>query len=351
MVRDGVVVATAVRRPIPITIDAVGTVQAKASIALKSRLDNQITSINVKEGALVKEGDLLLTLDGRAIKAQLAQVEATMVRDLAQIEQAKRDLARAEELLAKRITTEVQRDTAGTLLKVQQAQLAADQANRDNLAAQLTYTEIRSPISGRIGSIAMKIGTTVKAADTASIATVNQIDPIYVSFAVPQTLFGELRTAMDGGRVAITARVGQTATQGALAFVENTVDLATGTILAKAEMPNRDERLWPGAFVSVQATVGVEKDAISVPSAAVQIGQQGAYVFIIKDDRATLTNVTVSRTVGQDSILSAGLSGGEQIVVDGHLRLVNGALVQVQPARAREGVATGDTPGQTQRRG
>ncbi len=340
-----VVVARAERRSVPVTIDAVGTVQSMASIAIKPRIDSQIVSIEVREGALVKEGDLLARLDDRAIRAQLAQADATILKDQAQVEQARRDLARFEELLAKKIGTEVQRDTAATLLKVQQAQLAADRANRDNLATLLTYTEIRSPISGRIGSIALKIGTSVRMADAQAIATVNQINPIFVSFAVPQSLFGDLRTALAAGRVGIAARVGTFMVPGTVSFVENTVDLATGTVLAKAEMANADERLWPGAFVAVQATLGVQADAIAVPSAAVQIGQQGSYVFVVREDRkAGLRPVTVARTAGGDSVISQGLSGGEEVVVDGQLRLVDGAPVQIQPARQRDGVATGGDP-------
>lgn len=348
-----VVLARAERRSLPVTVDAIGTVQSMASIAIKPRVDSQIESIIVQEGALVRAGDLLVKLDDRSLKAQLAQADAIVMRDQAQLEQARRDLARYEELLAKRIGTEVQRDTAATLVKVQQAQLAADRANRDNLAALLTYTEIRSPISGRIGSIALKIGTAVRIADTQAIATVNQVDPIFVSFAIPQSLFGDLRAAMAKGRVGIVARVGEFTVPGFVSFVENTVDLATGTVLAKAEMANADERLWPGAFVAVQATLGVEAQAIAIPSAAVQIGQQGAYVFVVGGDRrAKLTPVTVARTTASSTVISRGLAGDEQVVIDGQLRLVDGALVQAQQEAPRDGIAKSGEPGPaSQRRG
>ncbi|NNM73608.1 efflux RND transporter periplasmic adaptor subunit [Enterovirga aerilata] len=340
-----VVLANADRKPLPVTIDAVGTVQPLASIQIKARVDSQITSIAVQEGAKVKEGDLLVTLDNRAIKAQLAQAEALVAKDRAQLEQARRDLARAEDLLAKRITTEVQRDTYATAVKVQEAQLAADEASRANLATALSYTEIRAPVSGRIGSIALKEGTMVKAVDTQAIMTVNQLDPIYASFAVPQSLFGDLRRAMSAGKVAVEARVGDGVSTGTVAFTENTVDLATGTVLAKALMDNADERLWPGAFVSVRVVLGIQSGAVAVPSAAVQIGQQGNYVFVVRDGRkAELVPVTVARTVGNESVISSGLSGGERVVVDGQLRLVNGAAVQVVPARGSEGVAKGLDP-------
>lgn len=260
-----VVVARAQRGPMPVTIEAIGTVQSIASIQIKPRIDSQIAAIEVQEGAKVKEGDLLVKLDDRALRAQLAQAEAVVEKDRAMLEQARRDLARAEELLGKRIGTEVVRDTAATAVRVAQAQLAADRASRDNLATLLSYTEIRSPISGRIGSIPLKVGTQVRSADAQAIATVNQFDPIFVSFAVPQSLFGDLRAALAAGKVPISARVGGATVPGIVAFVENTVDLATGTILAKAEMANADERLWPGAFVAVEATVGIDKDALTVP--------------------------------------------------------------------------------------
>jgi multidrug efflux system membrane fusion protein len=348
-----VVLGTAEKKALPVTIDAVGTVQSLASIQIKARVDSQIVAIQVQEGAKVNAGDMLVTLDNRSITAQLAQAEALVNKDRAQLDQARRDLARAEDLLAKRISTEVQRDTAATAVKVQEAQLAADEASRANLAAALSYTEIRAPVSGRIGSIALKVGTTVKAADTQAIMTVNQLDPIYVTFAVPQSSFPDLRKAMNGGKVSVEARVGDGTATGTVAFVENTVDLATGTVLAKALMNNADERLWPGAFVAVRLVLGIQADAVSVPSAAVQLGQQGSYVFVVRDGRkAELVPVTVARTIGNDSVISAGLSGDERVVVDGQLRLVNGAVVQIIPAKASEGVAKSPDPnGAVQRRG
>lgn len=347
-----VVLASVEKKALPISIEAVGTVQPIASIQIKARIDSQIATINVEEGAKVKEGDLLLTLDNRALSAQLAQADALVIKDKAQIEQARRDLARAEELLAKRIGTEVQRDSVATTLKVQQAQLAADEAQRANLSAALSYTEVRAPVSGRIGSIPLKVGATVKAADTQAIMTVNQIDPIFVSFSVPQTSFPELRKALAGGKVAVEAMAGGGTATGTIAFTENTVDLATGTVLAKAVMSNADERLWPGTFVAVRVVLGIDPNAVAVPSAAVQIGQQGAYVFVVRDGKtASLQQVTVARTVGQDSVIASGLAPGERIVVDGQLRLVAGATVQIQQPKGSDGVAKGgDLPEPNQRR-
>jgi multidrug efflux system membrane fusion protein len=346
-----VILANAEKKSLPVTIEAVGTVQSLASIQIKARVDSQIATVDVEEGAKVEAGDLLLTLDNRSIKAQLAQAQAMVAKNRAQLLQARRDFARAEDLLAKRIGTEVQRDTAATTVKVQEAQLAADEAQRANLAALLSYTEIRAPVSGRIGSIALKSGTTVKAGDAQPIMTVNQLNPIHVSFAVPQAMFGDLRKALAQGKVAVEARVGEGMSAGTVAFVENTVDAATGTVLARALMNNTDERLWPGAFVSVRVVLGIQADAVSVPSAAVQLGQQGSYVFVVRDGRkAELQPVTVARTIGNDSVISAGLAGSEKVVVDGQLRLVNGAAVQIVQARGTDGVAKGLEPAPAQSR-
>lgn len=334
-----VVLAKAERKAVPRTIEAVGTVQPIASIAIKPRIDSQIANVHVAEGALVKEGALLFSLDARTLQAQLAQAEAQIQKDRVQVDQARRDLARYEDLLAKRISTEVQRDTAATALKVAEAQLAADQAQRANLAATLTYTEIRAPVSGRIGSITAKAGAIVRSGDAQALTTINQIDPIYVSFAVSQSSLNELRTALGRGPVRVEARTGPAILPGTITFIENTVDPATGTVLVKATLTNPREQLWPGAFVQVQVQLGQETDAIAVPQAAVQLGQRGAYVFTIRDGKAQLRPVTVERTQGAEAVVASGVEPGEDVVVDGQLRLVDGATVTVQPV-AQTGAAT-----------
>ena len=338
-----VVLLRAEKKAVPLTVDAIGTVQAIASIQIKPRVDSQIVTVHVDEGTSVKEGDLLFTLDARTLQAQLAQADAQISRDRAQLEQARRDLSRANELLAKKITSEVQRDTAATALKVQEAQLASDQAQRENLATLVSYTEIRAPISGRIGSVAAKAGTSVRMADAQAIATINQFDPIYVVFAIPQGTFTELRAALALGKIRVEAKVGGVTLSGEVAFVENSVDAATGTIIAKAQLPNGEQRLWPGSFVSVQAVLGTQSDAIAVPSSAVQLGQQGPFVFVVRDGKAALRPVTVARTVGQTSVIGTGLTGGEDVVVEGQLRLIDGAAVVQQPAAAGPGIAQSST--------
>lgn len=332
-----VVTITVTPKPMPIVVEAVGTVQSIASIQLRSRVDSQILKVHVEEGALVKEGDLLFELDARTLKAQLGQIEAQIRKDQAQLEQAKRDTSRAGDLLGKGAGTVVQRDTTLTTQRAAEAQLESDEAMRQNILTQLTYTELRAPVSGRIGSIPYKAGTTVRIADntvTAILATINQVDPIFVSFAIPQVILPDLRAVMAKGPVKVTAIVNEKIKQfGEMAFIENTVDPNTGTVTAKARIANANEGLWPGQFIKAEVTLGIEPEAISVPAQAVQLGSQGPYVFVIKDNVAEVRPIAIKRTQGGESVVGTGLKAGEQVVVDGQLRLVNGAAVAVRPAQ------------------
>jgi multidrug efflux system membrane fusion protein len=330
-----VVVTKVEKKSMPIVIEAVGTVQAIASIQIKARLDSQIMKVNVEEGALVKEGDLLFELDSRTLKAQLGQIEAQIRKDQAQVMQARRDLQRFEELLAKNAGTVVNRDTGFTTLKAAEAQLEADEAARASVQTLLTYTEIRAPVSGRIGSISSKAGTVVRVGDNSAasaLAVINQVNPIYVAFAVPQIYLPEIRAAMAKGEVTVNAFVDDVHKQsGAIAFIENSVDPNTGTVTTKARIGNANEGLWPGQFVKVEIVLGVEPDALAVPAPAIQLGPQGPYLFVIKDGVAELRQVAVKRTQTGEAVVAKGLADGEQVVVDGHLRLVNGANVAVRP--------------------
>lgn len=344
-----VVTSVVSAKSMPILIEAVGTVQSIASVQLKTRIDSQIVKVNVEEGALVKEGDLLFELDSRTLRAQLAQIEAQIRKDQAQLEQAERDTVRAGSLLTKGAGTAVARDTSFTAQKAAEAQLEADEAMRQNILTQISYTEIRAPVSGRIGSIPNKVGTTLRVGDntaTAVLATINQVDPIFVSFALPQIFLPELRAAMARGGVKVNAIVNDTVKQsGEMAFIENTVDPATGTVTAKARIANANEGLWPGQFVKAEVILGIETDALSVPSAAVQLGPQGPYVFVVEDGHtAELRQIVIKRTQGGEAVVGKGVAAGEQIVVDGQLRLVNGAAVTVRPPSSPGGNAGAPPP-------
>src|SRR3954469_14230677 len=325
-------------KAMPIIVEAVGTVQAIASIQLKSRLDSQLMKVHVEEGALVKQGDLLFELDARTLKAQLAQIEAQIRKDRAQLDQAKRDSSRADDLLTKGAGTVVTRDTNVTTQRAMEAQLESDEAMRQNIRTQISYTEIRAPVSGRIGSIPNKAGTTVRVADntaTAELANINQVDPILMSFAIPQVFLPDLRAAMAKGDVQVAAVIDETHKQsGVVAFLENTVDPMTGTVTAKARIANANEGLWPGQFVKAEVTLGIEPNALSVPAPAVQLGPQGPYIFVVKEGNvAELRAITINRTQAGEAVVGSGLKAGEQVVVDGQLRLVNGAPVAAKPAQ------------------
>jgi multidrug efflux system membrane fusion protein len=326
-------VSPVVRKPMPQLIDAVGTVQPIASIAIKARLDSQVIQVHVAEGARVKEGELLFTLDSRQLRAQSDQITAQIAKDTAQIEQARRDLARAEDLAGKGVSSTVQRDTAGTALKALEAQLAFDQAALSNVTAQLTFTEIRAPVSGRIGSIQAKPGTVVRMADTQSLAVVNQMDPIYIAFSVPAPKLMEVRAVLDRGPLRVEVGTGEHMSVGEIAFLENTMDLATGTVMAKARMANAAERLWPGAFVPSRIIVGNDPNAVTMPASALQIGQAGPFVFVVRDNRAVVVPIKVARTIGEEVVVASGLNGGETVVTSGQLRLADGVAIAISTPR------------------
>ena len=314
-------------RALPLTFDGVGTVQAVASIAIRPRIDSQITEVAIAEGGAVKAGDLLFRLDDRALKAQLARAEAQTLKDQALLDGAKRDLARADDLVKQKFAAPVTRDAAATQVSQWKAQLGVDAALKQGIMTSLTFTEIRSPLTGRIGSIAAKAGATVRSGD--SLATINQIDPIYISFALPQARLGELRAAMAAGSADVRVKADASLPVGGVAFIENAVDSATSTVQVRAKMPNPAEKLWPGAFQAVEVVLGVDAQALVVPSAAVLIGQKGAFVFIISEGHAALRQVTVARSTAELAVISSGLTAGDDVVVKGQMALTDGAEVKL----------------------
>lgn len=338
-----VVIEAAAERDVPAIVEAVGTAQPMLTVAIRPRVDSQIERVHVVEGARVQAGDLLFTLDSRMLNAQLVQLEAQLAKDRAQLEQAGRDAARYQELAERNATTRVNLENSQTAIKVLNAQVSSTEASIANVRTQISFTEIRAPANGRLGAIQAKAGSIVRQNDTTPLVVINQVDPIYVQFALPQTILVDLRRAMATGTVAVSAMAGDRELSGEVAFMENTVDVATGTISVKARIANTDELIWPGAFSRVKVTLGVDRNAVVVPSAAVQMGLKGPYVFVVKDNKAELKPVEVKRTFGSLSVLAGGVKGGEQVVIDGQLRLVNGAPVTAkakppavasQPARS-----------------
>jgi RND family efflux transporter MFP subunit len=289
--------AKAERKSMPVDVDANGTVTPISSVALKSRLETTIVAVHFEDGAKVSEGDLLFTLDSRQIDAQIEQAEGVLARDQAQLEGAQRDLRRFTDLVAKGATTQVNVDNARTQSDILAGSIKANQAALDNLKVQKSYTMIRAPFSGRISVANVKVGNFVRPADTTPLAVINQMAPVYVTFAVPQRVLVDLRESMAAGRSSVTATIPghQRSETGKVAMVENTVDATTGMVTVRGIMDNKNETLWPGTLVATKLVIRYE-DSIVVPTVAVQRSQSGNFVFVVKDGVAKVQPVKVDRT-------------------------------------------------------
>ena len=327
-------VATTVRKPAPVFIEALGTVTPIEAVAVRARLDSEIVAVHFRDGATVKKGDLLFSLDSRAIEAQIVQAEGNIARDKAQLEGAERDVRRYTELVAKNATPVVNLDNAKTQSDTFRAAIRADEGALENLKVQLTYCTIRAPISGRISAAAVKVGNFVRAMDTAPIATINQIAPIYVAFAVPQRNLPDVRAALAAETATVEAIVpgDKRRPTGQLTMIENTVDPTTGMVTMRATMDNADQVLWPGALVTMRLTLRFEESVV-LPAAAVLTGQKGTYVFVVNDGTARVKLVTVARMDETEAVVSGGLDGGEIVVTNGHLLLSEGTKVAPRDAK------------------
>jgi multidrug efflux system membrane fusion protein len=327
--------AVAERKKVPVRVESLGSVTPIASVAIKPRLDTAIVGVHFRDGQAVKKGDLLFTLDGRALEAQIAQTEGMVARDQAQLAGAERDVARYTDLVAKAATPVINLDNAKTQSEVYKAAIVSDQGLLENLKVQLSYCTIRAPIDGRISAAAVKVGNFVRQADLPAMATINQMAPVYVSFTVPQKVLPDIRQALAAETATIEATIPgeQQRAPGQVSMIENTVDATTGLATVRATMPNEKEVLWPGTLVTTELTLRVE-EAVVVPSAAVQVSQTGSFVFVINDNVAKVQPVTVSRTVGNQSVVATGLNGGETVVTDGQSQLSAGSRVNPRAAKA-----------------
>nr|WP_236000463.1 efflux RND transporter periplasmic adaptor subunit [Bradyrhizobium uaiense] len=327
--------AKAERKSVPVDVDAIGQVTPISSVALKSRLETTIVSVHFGDGARVNEGDLLFMLDARQIDAQIEQAEGVLARDQAQLEGAQRDLRRYTELVGKGATTQVNLDNAKTQSDVLIGTIKADQFALENLRVQKSYTVIRAPFAGRISAANVKVGNFVRPADTQPLAVINQMAPVYVTFAIPQRALVDLRDAMGktDPKVIATIPGHQRSESGKVAMVENAVDATTGMVTVRGIMNNASETLWPGTIVQTKLIIRSE-DAVVVPTVAVQRSQNGNFVFIVKDGVAKVQPVKVDRTFQGSSVISDGLAGDESIVVDGQLLLSEGSRVELRARKA-----------------
>jgi RND family efflux transporter MFP subunit len=327
--------ARADRRPVPIGVDAIGSVTPISSVALKARLETTILEVHFQDGAKVEKGDLLFTLDARQIDAQIEQAEGVLARDTAQLAGARRDVKRYGELIGKGATTQVNLDNANTQADILAGTIQADQSALDNLKVQKSYTTIRAPFAGRISAANVKVGNFVRPADTAPLATINQMAPVYVSFAVPQRVLADLREAIaaDTTKVVATIPGSGRSENGKVAMVENAVDTTTGMVMVRGIMDNASETLWPGTLVATKLTIRTE-NAVVLPTVAVQRSQTGNFVFVVKDGAAHVQPVKIDRTFQGLSVVSEGLNGGEEVVSDGQMLLSEGTKVEARSRKA-----------------
>jgi multidrug efflux system membrane fusion protein len=327
-----VVIAKAAVKIVPIEIRTIGTVQPIASVQVKSRVDGMLAKVSFNEGDVVKAGAPLFTVDPRSYQAQLKQAEATLLRDQAQLENARLELRRNQTTASTGVTSQKLLEQARTQVQILEAAIKSDEAAIDVARVQLSYTDITAPLTGRTGDLRVNEGNNVKANDTTPLVTINQLRPIYVTFSVPERELPQIRARQYKTPLAVTVtddRGVQHPETGTLTFIDNTIDTNTGTIQLKATFANDRDFLWPGQFVQVNLRVSQIDNAVTIPSAAVQNGQQGQYVYVVKTDQtAELRPVKVGPPMGGDVVILDGVRAGETVVTDGHLRLAPGARVK-----------------------
>jgi multidrug efflux system membrane fusion protein len=355
--------ASAVQRTVPVQLRAIGNVQAYSTVSVKSRVAGQLMQVYFKEGQEVRQGELLFTIDPRPFEEALKQAEANLERDMTQVMQAEaniqREMAQAKNaqveaeryklLFEKGVVAKEQYDNFRSNAEALEAAVLADRAAKANAEAgvvadkvavenaklQLSYCSIFSPMDGRTGSLIVQAGNMVKENDIAMVV-INQITPIYIGFSVPEQYLEEIKKYRAGGKLEVEAIIPNDEArpeEGVVSFVDNTVDTTTGTIRLKGTFANKERRLWPGQFVRVILTLTEEHNAIIIPSQAIQTGQEGQYVFVIKPDLTVESRpVVLGLTFNNETVIQKGLSSGEKVVTDGQLRLYSGAKVEIKPS-------------------
>ncbi len=326
-----VVTAVAARKDVPVRVQAIGTVEPFSTVTVKPQVGGVIETVHFNEGTDVRAGALLFTIDPRPYEAALRQAESARERDAAQLRNAQSEARRAESLSTEGILSREAHEQAHAASEALAATVRSDEAAVETARLQLGYCTIRSPIDGRTGSLLVHQGNLVKAIDGGPLVVVNRVDPVYVSFAVPERRLSEIEHAMTSGRLVVEALLpGDDAAPipGRLTFLDNAVDRSTGTIRLKGTFPNPGRRLWPGQFVSTRLTLAMRNGAVVVPSQALQTGQAGTFVFVVKPDlTAESRAVVVAQEADGEAVVEKGLAAGERVVTDGQLRLVPGARV------------------------
>ncbi|MDO9265303.1 MAG: efflux RND transporter periplasmic adaptor subunit [Desulfosalsimonadaceae bacterium] len=329
--------AFATQKDVPEEMSAIGTVEASSVVNITSRVDGQIMKIHIREGQDVKQGQVLLDIDDRPYQSMLESARANLARDRVKLQKAKIDAARYADLLRKDYVTKSQAEQTQADAESLEAMIRGDVAAVDNAALNVSYCRITSPVNGRTGEILINEGNLVKSGDsTKALMVIHQIEPVYVRFSVPEQGLPKIQSLMaNHGLTVIAAPPGtkdQTQTaEGRLTFTDNTINPDTGTIHLKAEFDNKDNRLWPGQFVNVTLVLGMRTRALVAPSAAILMGQQGNFIFVVKSDMTVESrNVTPGPQINNETVIEEGIAPGDQVVIDGQLRLVPGAKVIVK---------------------
>ena len=329
-----VTAATVIKKTVPVQLKTIGNVEAYSAVAVKSQIGGVLTQVHFREGQDVQKGALLFTIDPRPYEAELKKAEANLAKDTAQFENARLEAKRYEELVRKGYVAQSQYDQLRTNADSLEAAVNAGNALVENARLQLRYCYIYSPINGRTGNLLANEGNLIKANADTPMVTINQIRPVCVTFSAPEQYLSDIKKYMSAGKikVAVSITKGEAhPVEGFLTFVDNAVDMGTGSIKLKATFGNEKSRLWPGQFVDVVMTLTTQPNAFVVPSQAVLTGQQGQYVFIIKDDLSVENRpVIISGTIDDEAIVEKGLQPGDKVVTDGQLRLIPGAKVEIK---------------------
>jgi len=336
-----VLVVTAVHKAVPVQLRAVGNVEPFTTVSIKSQVTGVLMEAHFKEGQDVKKGQQLFTIDPRPFEAALRQAEANMQRDNAQLKNLREQVRRYAELVEKQYVSREQYDLIKTNADAAEAVVEADKAAVENAKVQLSYCYIYSPVSGRVGSLLVNEGNLVRVNDGAPLVIINQVNPINVTFSVPEQHLSDLKRHMTAGQLKVDASFQSDEgrpEQGRLEFVDNAVDRSTGTIKLKAVFANTERRLWPGQFINVALTLTTQPDAVVIPSEAVQVGQDGQHVFVVQpDNRVEVRPVTLGTTSGGEAVIIKGLAAGEQIVREGQFLLGPGSRIEIKDTVVTQG--------------
>lgn len=326
-----VTVSTSLRKAVPVQLRVIGTVEALSTVSIKSQVNGMLEEVHFREGEDVGRGTLLFTIDSRPFAAVLRQAKAALARDIAQEKYARDQARRYAALLEEGIVTQDQYEQLRSNAEALAETVRAGRAAVDTAAVMLGYCSIHSPIDGRTGNLMVQRGNLVKANDEPTLVTINQITPIYVTFSVPEKELAGIKKHLAAGDLKVEALIPNDsgpAEQGVINFLDNMVDPTTGTIKLKGTFPNKQRRLWPGQFVNVVLTLATLPNAVTVPAQAVQTGQEGVFVFVVKPDLTVeMRPVVTGVTYNGETVVEKGLSGGETVVTDGQLQLVPGSRV------------------------